>query len=93
VAIVRPDGDRTRGRAEIAAALKALLDNGVTVKIEVASIFAAGDVAVATGTFNVNGTGADGQPFDSRSSSVVVYTRADDGWRIALDAPWGLPQA
>jgi uncharacterized protein (TIGR02246 family) len=92
-AIIGPTGDRASGRAAIAAALQGLLDNGVTVKIDVTSIFAAGDVAVATGSFTARGTGADGEAFSSRSSSVVVYTRTRDGWRIALDAPWGLPQA
>jgi uncharacterized protein (TIGR02246 family) len=92
-AIISPTGERASGRAAIAAALQGLLDNGVTVQIDVTSIFAAGDVAVATGSFTACGTGADGEAFSSRSSSVVVYTRTPDGWRIALDAPWGLPQA
>jgi uncharacterized protein (TIGR02246 family) len=92
-AIIGPAGDRASGLAEIRAALQALLDNGVTVRIEVSDIFATGDVAIATGSFEASGTGADGEAFSSRSSSVVVYTRTADGWRIALDAPWGLPEA
>jgi uncharacterized protein (TIGR02246 family) len=93
-AIVRPDGQITRGRDAVADALRALMDNGVTVHIELGALFVAGDVATATGTLTLSGTGHDGAPFAQSSSSVVVYSRgADGGWRIALDAPWGLPQA
>ena len=91
-AIVRPDGQVTRGREAVAGALQALMDNGVTVRIELSGLFQAGDVATATGTLTLSGSGHDGQPFEQSSSSVVVYSRAADGWRIALDAPWGLPK-
>jgi uncharacterized protein (TIGR02246 family) len=91
-AIVAPDGRLTRGRQAIAAALQALFDNGVTLRIELGAIFAAGDVATAVGTLTLNGTGHDGERYEQSSSSVVVYSRAADGWRIALDAPWGLPK-
>jgi uncharacterized protein (TIGR02246 family) len=90
-AIVAPDGRLTRGREAIAGALQALFDNGVTLHIELGAIYATGDVATAVGTLTLNGTGHDGKPFQQSSSSVVVYSRAPDGWRIALDAPWGLP--
>jgi ketosteroid isomerase-like protein len=61
------------------------------MRIELRGLFVAGDVATATGTLTLSGTGHDGRPFAQSSSSVVVYRRSVDGWRIALDAPWGLP--
>jgi uncharacterized protein (TIGR02246 family) len=91
-AIIRPDGDCTRGREAIAPALQALVDHDVTLQIDVANMFAAGEVAIATGTFTLRGTGADGHAFAERSSSVVVYARTANGWQIAIDAPWGLPR-
>jgi uncharacterized protein (TIGR02246 family) len=91
-AIVGPNGNGARGRAAIEDALRALVDHRVTLAIDVASIHTAGDIALATGTFTVSGTDADGARFSSQSTSLVVYTRAPDGWRIAIDAPWGLPQ-
>jgi uncharacterized protein (TIGR02246 family) len=90
--IIGPDGNCTRGRDAIALALRALVDNDVTLQIDLADLFAAGEVAIATGTFTLSGTGADGQAFVAKSTSVVVYTRTADGWRIAIDAPWGLPE-
>ncbi len=91
--IVQPDGSQTRGRDAVALTMQALIDSGVTLDIRLAAVFATGDVATASGTLTLNGTGADGEPFAQRSSSVVVYSRGADGWRIALDAPWGLPTA
>jgi len=90
-AIVQRDGQMTHGRGAVAAALRALMDNGVTMRIELRGLFVAGDVATATGTLTLSGTGHDGRPFAQSSSSIVVYRRSADGWRIALDAPWGLP--
>lgn len=90
-AIVQPDGSTIRGRESIATALQALIDNGVTLEISVTSVFAAGAVATAVGTLKLSGRDGDGQPHEQSSQSVVVYAREADGWRIAIDAPWGLP--
>jgi uncharacterized protein (TIGR02246 family) len=94
--IVQPDGQPLRGREAVADALRALIDGGVELQTEVASIIEAGDVALVSGTLTLgipNGDGPYGR-FTNRSSSVVIYKREPDGgWRIALDAPWGLPKA
>jgi uncharacterized protein (TIGR02246 family) len=91
--IVQPDGQPLRGREAVADALRALIESRVELQTEVASIVEAGDVALVSGTLTLslhNGDAPDGR-FTSRSSSVVIYKREPDGWRIALDAPWGLP--
>ncbi len=91
--IVQPDGQPLRGRAAVADALGALIESRVELHTEVASIVEAGDVALVSGTLTLsvqNGDAPDGR-FTSRSSSIVIYKRELDGWRIALDAPWGLP--
>lgn len=91
-AIVTASGEVVRGRAAIATAFKALIDNGARVEIELTRTISAGDVAVGLGTLTLSGAGHDGSEFRHRSSSTVLYTRGADGqWRIALDAPWGLP--
>lgn len=92
--MLRPDGQSIRGREAIAAALSALIANDVAVDIALAGVFAAGEVAVGVGTLTVSGEPPDGPAFSQRSQSVVVYAKDADGrWRIALDAPWGLPPA
>jgi uncharacterized protein (TIGR02246 family) len=92
-AIVAADGSLVKGRSAIAEALTALVSNGTRVQIEIAQLLVAGDIAVATGSLTLSGDGAGGA-FEQRSDSTVVYARGADGmWRIALDAPWGLPGA
>jgi len=86
-AIVAADGSLVEGRVAIREALDALLSNGADVQIELAGLFQAGGIALATGSLTLSGEG-----FEQRSESTVVYARGADGrWRIALDAPWGLP--
>jgi uncharacterized protein (TIGR02246 family) len=89
-AIAQPDGTALRGRAEIERALQALVDNRVALEIELTGTLSAGDVAIVHGTLTLNGTGFDGEPYSQSSDSVVVYRRGPEGWRIAIDAPWGL---
>jgi ketosteroid isomerase-like protein len=48
-------------------------------------------LAIVSGALTLNGTAGAKEPFAQRSSSVVVYIRGADGWRIAIDAPSGLP--
>ncbi len=91
-AILRPDGQAVRGREAIGAALHALVDNGASIEIEVTELHAAGDVAMALGTLTLSGSDAEGNTYSQQSQSVVIYTRGNDGnWRVAIDAPWGLP--
>jgi uncharacterized protein (TIGR02246 family) len=90
-AIVRPDGQLVCGREAIAAALKALIDHGVELTIELAAVYDAGETALGTGTLTMSASNGDGN-FEHSSDAVVIYRRDRDGaWRIALDAPWGLP--
>ena len=91
-AIVQAGGQMVRGREAIGAALQALVRHDVSLEIDVERVFSAGGVAIATGTLTMSTVGEDGEPFTQRSRSVVVYARGSDGrWRLAIDAPWGLP--
>jgi uncharacterized protein (TIGR02246 family) len=91
-AIVQLDGEVLRGRDAIAGALQAMIDNHIEIDTEVSGIVEAGDVALVTGTLTLSGANGDGtdERFSTRSSSTVIYKRDAEGWRIALDAPWGL---
>jgi|HubBroStandDraft_5_1064220.scaffolds.fasta_scaffold117267_2 uncharacterized protein (TIGR02246 family) len=91
-AIVQADGQVLRGKEAIGAALRVLVGSGADVEIDVAKVFATADVAIVLGTLTMSGTGADGSPYSARSQSLVVYSKGTDGcWRVAIDAPWGLP--
>ncbi len=88
--IIQPDGHAIEGRDAVVAALQALVDNGVQLEVDLARVLVAGDVAIVLGTLTLSGIDRD-KPFSQASSSVVVYARRADGWRIAIDSPWGLP--
>jgi uncharacterized protein (TIGR02246 family) len=93
-AIVQPDGQMLRGRELIGDALRALVENAVRIDLDVEALFATSEAAVAVGSLTMSGNGVDGAPFTAQSQSVVVYSRGADGcWRLAIDAPWGLPRA
>lgn len=90
--MVPADGHPVHGRDAVAGALRALIDNRVVIDIALRRVLAAGDVAVGVGTLTLSGSNADGAPFEQSSESVVIYARQPDGsWRLAIDAPWGLP--
>ena len=94
--IVQPDGQPLRGRARPSPArCEALIDGGVELcrrRSRASSRRATSALVSGTLTLDIpNGDGPDGR-FTNRSNSVVIYKRGADGWRIALDAPWGLPQ-
>jgi uncharacterized protein (TIGR02246 family) len=90
--IVNPAGEVVSGREAIGEVLRALIDNGAEVGIEVSRIIEAGGVALGLGTLTLAGIGGDGERFRQQSSSAVIYSRAADGrWQLAIDAPWGLP--
>ena len=87
--IVAADGETVRGRAAVEGVLQTLIGNGTSVEIDVQRIYEAAEVAVAVGTLKVS-TATQG--LIAEASSVVVYSRGQDGsWRVAIDAPWGLP--
>ena len=91
--LVQADGNALQGRDAIAPALQALVDNRIRFSAELTRVFVAGDVALGVGTLTMSSTDGDGASFEQSSSSVVVYVRNPDGeWRIAIDAPWGLPE-
>ncbi len=92
--IVQPDGRMLRGRDLIGDALRAIVENAVRVELEVAAVFTTSEAAVAVGSLRMSGAGEDGAAFITESQSVVVYSKGADGrWRLAIDAPWGLPRS
>jgi ketosteroid isomerase-like protein len=91
--IIQPDGHAVRGREAVAGVLQGLIDNEITLAARVAHVFVAGAVATAVGTLKVSGHDGDGRAFAQSSESVVVYCDGPDGWRIAIDAPWGMPKS
>lgn len=90
--IIGADGAVIEGPGALAGALRALVENGARLEIQLFGLIAVGDVALASGTLTIHGESPQGERSLQHGSSVVVYHRGPAGWRIAIDAPWGLPQ-
>ena len=85
--IVNADGVLVEGREAIARVLATLIDSGTRIQIETSAVHRCGDVALALGELTMST--ADGAQM--RTSALAVYERAtESGWRVAIDAPWGL---
>jgi uncharacterized protein (TIGR02246 family) len=86
---VPADGVPLQGKDALHGVLGALVENGARMRIEMEGCHVAGPAAVGYGTLSFT------TPSDENGSSTrftAVYARDPDGsWRIAIDAPWGLP--
>ena len=90
--LIAADGQVLEGAEAIAEALQRLVANGAELEIRLDRLFVAGDVALATGALTITVADGNGANHSHSSESVVVYRRGQDGiWRVAIDAPWGLP--
>lgn len=57
---------------------------------EITQVLVAGDVALVTNRWQLEGTQPDGEPIEMGGHSADVMRRsADGGWRIVVDDPWG----
>lgn len=91
-ALIGADGQVLKGAEAIAEALQSLIANGARLDIQLVRLFVAGDVAIATGRLTVSVEDGEGANHSHSGDSIVVYRRGEDGaWRVAIDAPWGLP--
>lgn len=87
--VIQPDGGALRGRGALEQALRHAVAEDTSFQIDVSAIYVSGDIALTRGTLTLRG-GAGEDAFEHVSHGTVVYTRGGDGWRIAIDAPWGL---
>ncbi len=90
-AMIAFDGSVLEGEGAVEGAVRALIEAGTRIEIEIERVVNAGTVAVAFGRLTMRGADDAGRPFEQQSSSMAVYALQDGGWRVALDAPWGLP--
>jgi uncharacterized protein (TIGR02246 family) len=88
---VGPGAAPIEGMDAIRGVLATLIDNRTQMAVADVTTFVAGPVAMRTGWLKLTGTPPHGEPFESVSEFVTIYALGDDGWRIAIDAPAGLP--
>jgi uncharacterized protein (TIGR02246 family) len=87
--LLAPDGQCVRGAKAIEGLLAGLLQMQVQMETRIERVIEAGDVALATETWTMRPHAPDGIGEHS-GQSIVLFTHGDDGWRLLIDAPWGL---
>ena len=74
----------------IREALAGFISMNGKLDLEVTRVLEVDDLALVTGTWSFNGTGADGEPVRLEANNADVLRRQADGtWRFVIDNPWG----
>lgn len=84
------DGHCARGAQAISELLAGIVSMHVQMETQVTRVVQAGDVAVASERWTMRLRDPDGGSVEQHGESIVLFTRGHDGWRFAIDAPWGL---
>jgi uncharacterized protein (TIGR02246 family) len=83
-------GASVTGHDEIRAALEAFLAVEPRMEGTIQKVLEAGDTALVTNSWRLNGTAPDGTPVRMEAVSADVLRRRPDGsWGIVIDDPWG----
>jgi uncharacterized protein (TIGR02246 family) len=84
-------GTIVSGTAAIREALVGFLALKPSISLKPKVIGNAGDVALVSSTWVLEGTGPDGKPVELTGTSAEVVRRQADGtWKFVVDSPWGL---
>jgi uncharacterized protein (TIGR02246 family) len=84
-------GTIVSGTAAIREALTGFLALKPSISLKPKVIGNAGDVALVSSTWVLEGTGPDGKPVELTGTSAEVVRRQADGtWKFVVDSPWGL---
>jgi ketosteroid isomerase-like protein len=69
--------------------LEGLLGIGLPISVTTRHLYVTGDLALALTDWSIQGTGADGSPVDLSGTTTDVLRRGADGWKLAIDNPFG----
>lgn len=97
VVLLAPDGQCARGAKAIEGLLAGLLAMQVQMQTRIERVIEVGDLAIATETWTMRLHAPAGETQDENGEvaehsgrSIVLFTKGEDGWRLLIDAPWGL---
>jgi len=83
-------GSLAHGGPGVRQALSGFISMKGKLDLEVTRVLEVGDLALVTGSWSFDGTGADGEPVRLAASNADVLRRQADGtWRFVIDNPWG----
>ncbi|GAA1578771.1 hypothetical protein GCM10009789_35470 [Kribbella sancticallisti] len=88
-ALVPEPGTVAKGHVEIGAALKQFQAIG-TMTAQTRYCIEIGDVALASASWRISGTGPDAEPVEVSGTSADLLRRQSDGrWLLVVDHPFG----
>ena len=83
-------GQTVSGHAAIRSALEGFLAVKPRMSGKIEKVLQAGDMALVTNRWRLDGTAPDGSPVRMGATSADVLRRRPDGsWGIVIDDPWG----
>ena len=83
-------GSLAHGASGIREALAGFISMKGKLDLEVTRVLEVDDLALVTGIWSFDGTGADGEPVRLEANNADVLRRQADGtWRFVIDNPWG----
>ena len=83
-------GETVSGHEAIRSALEGFLAVKPRMSGTVEKVLEAGDTALVTNRWRLDGTAPDGSPVSMAATSADVLRRRPDGsWGIVIDDPWG----
>ena len=83
-------GDSLVGREAIRGALEGLTNLGAKIHVETSTTYVAGHTALRVGRLKLVAANGDSGS-ELTGDYITVYRREANGWRIAIDAPFGPP--
>jgi uncharacterized protein (TIGR02246 family) len=87
--LVPQPGQVASGHAAIREALQQFMAVG-EMSAETRYCIESGDVALASASWQIKGTGPDGKPVEVQGTSGDIFRRQPDGrWLLAVDHPFG----
>jgi len=87
---VAQPGMTAEGTAAVRAALAQCFAMRPQLQATASRIIIAGDVALALTRWTLDGVGPDGPIHMTGTATDVLRRHPEDGWRVAIDNPWGI---
>lgn len=70
-------------------AVEGFVGLGLPISLSVRRLYVSGDLALGIADWTLKGTAADGNQVDLSGTTADILRRGDDGWKFALDNPFG----
>jgi uncharacterized protein (TIGR02246 family) len=81
-------GTPTTGEDSVNA-MMGFLQAELPIRMTTRHVYVMGDVALAIADWAIKGTAADGSDMDLQGTTADVLRRGPDGWKFAIDNPFG----